>query len=523
MQCVDVNRAHALHGVAASREIERLALERCPPYALIRRAGLSVARLALATSPHACHIWVACGPGRNGDDGLEAALALHHLGKKVTVTMLRNVAKTSENSDVATVFDGDSDLNKAKGATTQADPDSPIARAQRAGIAFATHAPQTFDLCIDALLGLGISRPPAGAVAEHIQHMNASTSPILCVDLPSGLDADTGFVAGQCVRASVTLSLLTLKPGLFTAHGRDVSGCVWFDPLQSPESSVTEKPMQTVGACHLSITSGTATAHLVGRRSSSERLHSGHKGSYGDVVVLGGENGMVGAAVLAASAALYFGAGRVYVCLVAGEQARGYDTQHPELMFRTFDAIQGGQFALVCGCGGGEAIRALMPQALAHAGALVLDADAINLIAIDAHLQKALEARAKRDRLTVVTPHPLEAARLLGCQTLQIQQNRLSAAQQLANRFSCVVVLKGSGTVIAAPDRTPSINPTGNPRLATAGTGDVLAGMIGARLAQGDKPFDAACHSVREHGRCADDWPPHTALTASALARSLTH
>jgi hydroxyethylthiazole kinase-like uncharacterized protein yjeF len=148
-----------------------------------------------------------------------------------------------------------------------------------------------------------------------------------------------------------------------------------------------------------------------------------------------------------------------------------------------------------------------------------LDADALNAIASDTQLQDLLAARGRRGRPTVLTPHPLEAARLLGTHTLDVQANRLLAAQRLADRFGCVAVLKGSGTLIAAPGQLPCINPTGNARLATGGTGDVLAGMIGARLAGDGSAWDAACHAVYLHGSLADHWPPASTLTASELAR----
>ena len=151
----------------------------------------------------------------------------------------------------------------------------------------------------------------------------------------------------------------------------------------------------------------------------------------------------------------------------------------------------------------------------------MLDADALNAIASDAALAQALADRAPKAHATVLTPHPLEAARLLGTDTASVQSHRLAAAEQLAERFQCVVVLKGSGTVVAAPNQAPRINPTGNALLATAGTGDVLAGLIGAYWAAGPAPLDAAAEAVYAHGRAADTWPAEQALTASALAQRM--
>jgi hydroxyethylthiazole kinase-like uncharacterized protein yjeF len=256
----------------------------------------------------------------------------------------------------------------------------------------------------------------------------------------------------------------------------------------------------------------------MGAPAPSVRAHASHKGSYGDVAVIGGASGMTGAALLAASAALHHGAGRVFVGLLDGGTL-SVDPGQPELMFRALDALDPAQLTVVCGCGGGNAIAAQLSRLLSTAPRLVIDADAINSIANDAQLEKLLQARQHRDRQTVLTPHPLEAARLLGSSAAAIQSDRLSTAEKLAQRFGCTVVLKGSGTVIAAPGQLTAINSTGNARLATAGTGDVLAGMIGARLANGQTAFQAACEAVWLHGHAADIWSDEKALTASTLAR----
>jgi len=315
------------------------------------------------------------------------------------------------------------------------------------------------------------------------------------------LNADTGASVGPCVHASHSLSLLTLKPGLFTAQGRDMAGQVWFDDLGNN-----------------GLVSVAPRARLIGSPAPLERLHASHKGSYGDVAVIGGASGMTGAALLAATAALHQGAGRVFVGLLDGGSL-GVDPNQPELMFRAVEALDPAQMTVVCGCGGSAAIAAALPRIFSTCPRLVVDADALNAVANDSQLEKLLQARQHRDRQTVLTPHPLEAARLLGISAAQVQHDRLAAAEQLAQRFACTVVLKGSGTVIAAPGQRTAINPTGNARLATAGTGDVLAGMIGARLAQGQTAFQAACEAVWLHGHAADAWPANEVLTAGALAR----
>jgi hydroxyethylthiazole kinase-like uncharacterized protein yjeF len=226
---------------------------------------------------------------------------------------------------------------------------------------------------------------------------------------------------------------------------------------------------------------------------------------------------MTGAAILAASAALHGGAGRVYVCLVDAT-SRQDDMALPELMFRAFQTLDVSATAVVCGCGGGELISEMMPALINNAQALVIDADGINALANDPELLVLLRHRASQGSRTVLTPHPLEAARLLKCSAADVQADRLAAAEKLSQLTGCVVVLKGSGTVIAQT-ATLAVNLTGNGRLATAGTGDVLAGMVGAGLAAGLDGYEAACQAVYIHGQAADLWPAHQPLTASALAR----
>jgi ADP-dependent NAD(P)H-hydrate dehydratase / NAD(P)H-hydrate epimerase len=476
MQRVTPDRPWPLFQVTAIRDIEKQAGAGLPPHTLMQRAGLAVARLALALAPHAQKIWVACGPGNNGGDGFEAAMHLKQWGKDPVLTWLGDEARAP------------------------ADASASLQRARAAGVQIAAETPSEYDFAIDALLGIGSSRAPDGALAEHIARLNAGTAPVLAVDLPSGLDADSGR-AGRVVHATHTLSLLALKPGLFTGHGRDAAGTVWFDDLQV-----------------------TADAHAPSAWLSSlpearVRPHASHKGSYGDVAVIGGAAGMAGAALLAARAALHHGAGRVFVGFL-DPSAPACDPVQPDLMVRPWDSLDLAGMTVACGCGGGDAVRAALPRALG-ARALVLDADALNAIAADAQLQSLLEARGRRGAATVMTPHPLEAARLLASDTASVQQDRLAAAHALARRFGSVVVLKGSGSIVAAPDGSVRINPTGNARLAIAGTGDVLAGMIAARLARGEDATTAASAAVFLHGLAADRWPAAQALTASALAASV--
>lgn len=459
-----------LHDAASTRALEAAALAAHPPHTLMARAGLAVARLALAAWPSARRVLALAGPGNNGGDALVAARCLHQQGLLVQVVLLADPGRLPADAAWA------------------------LAAAQAAGVPIRPDlgALEPTDMVLDGLLGLGASRAPGGALADAIRWLNTGTTPVLAIDLPSGLDGDRGTALGpQAVRASHTLALLTLKPGLFTAQGRDHAGRVWLDTLGLPSAD------------------GNALS-LIGAAAPGAAPHASHKGRFGDLFVVGGAAGMAGAARLAGHAGLAAGAGRVYLGLLAdiGQP----DLGRPELMNRPIDellqatALQ--HCTLVMGCGGGEAVRPRLPAALAHAARLVLDADALNAIAAEPGLRQALVARGRHRRPTVLTPHPLEAARLLQSSVAAVQADRLAAAHQLANALGCVVVLKGSGTVIAQPDGRCAVNATGNARLATAGTGDVLAGWIGGLWArhEGDAA-EVAAAAVWRHGLAAEKTP----------------
>jgi len=471
------NTEWPLFDAAHTQRIELRERAGLPAHTLMARAGDAVARLALAIAPHAQRVWVAAGPGNNGGDGLEAAAHLCQAGRQVVVTLLGDAGALPDDAREA------------------------LARARAAGVqvveSLGEPALAAHDIAIDALLGIGVTRAPQGAIADAIRQLNALACPVLAVDLPSGLHAGTGQALGDaCVNAGHTLALLSLKPGLFTGAGRDHAGVVWFDALGVDTSA--DLPDAWLSASDLQ------------RNPNAARRHAQHKGSFGDVAVVGGAPGMAGAALLAARAAHAAGAGRVFVELLDDDATpMRVDPARPELMFRpawTRGATTAlTQATVVCGCGGGDAVRTPLPRLLSQAARLVLDADALNTIAADTTLQTLLRARALRQAGTVLTPHPLEAARLLGCGTAEVQTNRLLAAHTLADRFQCAVVLKGSGSIVAAPAATARINASGNASLASAGTGDVLAGWLGGRWAQrpADSAFDVAVQAVAEHGAAA--------------------
>jgi hydroxyethylthiazole kinase-like uncharacterized protein yjeF len=447
-----------------------------PEHALIQRAGIGLAHFVLAVYPHADVIWIVCGPGNNGGDGLEAAIHLKSWGKQPVVTC------TSTNANLP------KDARHA------------YQKAVDAKVAFSAQGPDRYDVCVDAIFGCGPIRPFDATYSRLISHINSQTAPVIAVDIPTGIDADTGSAHSSFICADFTLSLLTLKPGLFTADGRDGCGEIWFNNLEVSDPT-------------------NFCAVLNPTPIRAPRLHATHKGTYGDVAIVGGASGMTGAAHLAATAALQGGAGRVFVVPLEAACPRFHESR-PELMFRDFSDVQLKSMTVVAGCGGGSAVAKHMRTLLEQAERLVLDADALNAIAELPELQTKL--RQRMIRTTVLTPHPLEAARLLGLQTAEIQNDRLKAARTLAEKFQSIVVLKGSGTIVAAPGETPRVNITGNALLATAGSGDVLAGLIGAKLARNNEAFTQTCQAVFEHGEISNTWPPSSALTALGLAKKLS-
>ncbi len=513
-----IRAATPLFDAAATRRIEERAAAALPPHELMRRAGVALARLARAVAPHARTAWIAAGPGNNGGDGLVLAAALKRCGVDVRVSLVGHAPQRALPPDAAWA----------------------LQVARDAGIVFLDALPQAddldaLDLCVDALLGVGHLRAPQGDIADAVAALNACRAPTLAVDIPTGLATDTGAALGErVVRADHTLALLTAKPGLVTGIGLDACGTLWFDDLGVALADDDAPVATLVGEADV--------APLFPRRR-----HDANKGSFGDVHVAGGAAGMVGASLLAGHAASLAGAGRVLVHAHSSDPGGvlPVDVRHPELMLRPVAALQSAvrqnaKATVVAGCGGGDEAAGELPALLSNAARLVLDADALNAIARDPGLRAQLRARGERGQPTILTPHPLEAARLLGNQTADVQADRLAAARRLAADTGAVVVLKGSGSVIASPDGGLAINPTGDARLATAGTGDVLAGWIGGTwsaqpptAAGADAHADArslaqrvAAAAVFVHGRAcdfvsADRLPLVAGDLAPAIARAV--
>lgn len=467
--------ATALYSLSDLRAVEARA--QAEGMNLMERAARATAQWLL--DKQATHVLVAAGPGNNGGDALWAAAFLHDADVKVEIWLPQPVHS--------------SEAKQALQALSQR------------GLTPFTQLPEPYhppEWVVDGLFGIGLSRPLAAPWDQVIHTLNQFDAPILALDTPSGLDAFTGQIHGPAVHAAATLTFLSHKPGLLTAHGPDLAGEVtlavnvpadWWPP---------------------------ATAQLnVPPAGLLKRSRNSHKGSFGTVCIVGGAPGMLGATLLAGRAALAAGAGKVYVCPLDDRLA--VDSAAPELMVYLLDDScrlpPCDVLALGPGLGVSSAAHALLPEILALEKPLVLDADALNLIAASSELGETLK---NRKAASIITPHPAEAARLLGIDTARVQADRINSAQQLARRFNAVTVLKGAGSLIVRPDGFYRLNTSGGPALAAAGQGDVLSGAIAALLAQGLPAFDAACCAVWAHGMVGDEYTRETGgpigLTASA-------
>ncbi|WP_423035945.1 NAD(P)H-hydrate dehydratase [Undibacterium sp. Di26W] len=498
------DRLNCLYSVAEIRAIETHALAtqldqgNQDTLSLMQKAGLAAANLAteLLVQSHApppvqapakiLKVLILAGPGNNGGDAFEVAAILSARGHAVYVVQCGDAVNYSS--------DALSSLHKAQEH-----------KVQWIDAASLATLPADWALIIDGLFGIGLKRAPAGNIASLIRDINKLAAetviPLLALDVPSGLNADTGQVTGvdgSAICATHTISFIGNKPGLHTGAGRDYAGQVSVATLDIPANFFP--PIRA----RLN-TAKSLQAILQPRQQNS------HKGSYGDVVVIGGASGMVGAAILAARAAQFSGAGRIYCGIPDAAPLAPlapppppYDSLHPEIMFRLPQELDFNHRHVVIGPGLGmsASVQALLTRAINTAQTLVVDADALNLIAADQTLARLLAARTAA---SLLTPHPLEAARLLQQDVTEVQADRLLAARKLAQQLNAVVVLKGSGSIICEANENLFINTSGNPALASGGTGDVLAGVTGALLAQGCTATEAARIAVWVHGYAADE------------------
>lgn len=468
----------AIYGLNALRALESRADQ--AGIHLMLRAGQAIADWVAARYPTEARILLAAGPGNNGGDALMAARYLYQAGFHTDVLLPEPPKSMAALQALETLL------------TT--------------GIRPLTALPPSYarpDLVVDGLFGIGIQRDFTPEWCARIERLNQLGAPILALDTPSGLDPYRGQAQNAAIHASATLTFLCHKPGLYTGDGADLAGKISLATLDHPGWAGSEPE----GALNTPSVQGLA------------RKNNSHKGSFGSVVIAGGATGMLGAALLAGRAALYAGAGKVFVCAL--DERVAVDPMAPELMIRGTDALPACTvLAIGPGLGQGQAAKHLLASALARTEPMVIDADALNLLAQDATLAGQL---AQRSAPSILTPHPSEAARLLAATTAEVQADRLHAARALAERLNCVVVLKGAGSLIVCPDGYYHVNTSGGPALAAAGQGDVLTGLCAAMLAQGLDTFSAASLAVQVHGLVADGYVCEQGgpigLTASLTAK----
>lgn len=434
-------------------------------YALMQRAGQAAWRHLLQRWPQASRIVVACGAGNNGGDGY--VLATHALQAGRSVEVVRTSVPTSPLAVRACAG------FESLGGRCSSEPGS------------SAHP----DVIVDALFGIGLSGPVAGPAVELVAAINAAGKPVLALDVPSGVDAQTGSVAGVAVRAAATLQFLANHCGLRTGQAIDFRGDLAVDTLGADAARED--------ACAFAIKADALDHWLQPRAGDS------HKGMYGHVLCVGGDAGSGGAIALSAQAALRTGAGLVSLASRA-QHMPAFIASRPEIMAAAVDDASGLpallQRASVVAMGPGLGLQAwgssLFDAVIDCGHALVLDADALNLLSCHPRV-------LPQD--TVITPHPGEAARLLGCDAAAVQSDRFATARLLVERFGCVVVLKGAGSIVAARDRTPYVIAAGNPGMAVGGMGDLLTGVIAALRAQGLAPFESAACGALLHAVAGDD------------------
>jgi NAD(P)H-hydrate epimerase len=461
-------RYNRLYSAASVAQLDRIAIDefKIPGYTLMRRAGQAAFDCLLDCFPEANKILVVCGAGNNAGDGYVIARLAHAHGLDVSVVSMV-------------------DTTKLTGAARQAcDHWLEVGEVKPAALM----EPGAADVIVDALLGTGLARDVSAEWCATIESMNASMAPVLAVDIPSGLNADSGAIAGCAVRADATIAFIGLKKGLFTANGRECCGEIFFDDLAVPVDVYDSVQHDAV---------------LLDETSCSwpVRSHASHKGVFGHALVVGGNHGMPGAAILAGRAALRSGAGKVSV-ITRSDHVNAVVAACPELMVHAsasgdidehlLETVT--HIAIGPGLGQDGWAQRLLMQVLRAAKPLVLDADALSLMA-----SKQLDFPAH----CIITPHPGEAARLLSLTATDIQRDRFAAVARLQKQSAAVVVLKGSGTLVADAQQC-YVCPFGNPAMASAGMGDVLTGMTVALLAQGLALSDAATTAVCQHALAAD-------------------
>jgi NAD(P)H-hydrate epimerase len=457
----------ALYTVDQVRALEHGALDALAVsnHELMLRAAHAALDTLRRHWPQAARIAIHCGPGNNGGDGFLLGVLARQAGLQVDVVALTESSRGEAAQARAAWRAAGGSVRRWTGA-------EPL---------------PAVDVHVDAMYGIGFSRAPGAAESALIDAINASATPVLALDLPSGLLADSGDCPGAVIRADVTVTFIAHKRGMHTGRAVDQVGVLELATLGVPESVYA--PLRP-------------DALLLAAETLPPRARHANKGDNGHVLVIGGDHGMAGAARLAGEAALRAGAGLVSVATRA-EHVFALNAARPELMAHAVGGPQALEpmleraSVLALGPGLGKAAwgHALWLTALDAGKPTVLDADGLNLLAREPRVFSTP---------TVLTPHPGEAARLLGVAVDDIERDRFSAARELARRHGAVVVLKGAGSLIADPDGRLDVCPWGNPGMASGGMGDLLTGVVAAMLAQGCQPWDAACLAVGLHARAGD-------------------
>lgn len=471
MTSISPSLPHALYRAADVRALDKIAIEdyKTGGANLMEHAGAAAFSVLQSRWPAARRVTVVCGGGNNGGDGYVLARLAHAAGYEVTALHVTPPENLRGDARVA------ADKLTASGKKPE-----PYTKSKL----------DPTDLIVDALLGTGLDREVAGELGAVINDINASGIPVLSLDIPSGLNSDTGQVMGLAITAEATVTFIGLKQGLFTGAGPACTGKLFFSDLEVPPEIYTRVAAAALRVNHES------EKMLLKRRS-----RTAHKGNFGHVLVVGGDSGYVGAARLAAEAAARVGAGLVSVA-THGQHAAAICAARPELMVHA--VATGAQLlpllkranciAMGPGLGQSEWSAQLFATIMETRLPLVMDADALNLLAADP---------VRRDNW-ILTPHPGEAARMLACKSAAIQADRYTAARNLQNRFGGVIVLKGSGTLIVDATQVLAVCDGGNPGMASGGMGDVLTGVIAGLVAQGYGLPEAARLGVCVHAAAGD-------------------
>ena len=462
----------ALYAAQQVRALDAYAIEQLevPGYTLMKRAGEAALRVLRTRWPTAHRLVIVCGGGNNGGDGYVLARFAQAAG--LTVSVLAGTAPEGLRGDARQAH---ADFLASSG---RVEPFTPEGLSEGG-------------LIVDALFGTGLTSAVRAEPAAIIRAMNAAAVPRFALDIPSGLNADSGVPLGEAVRADATVTFVGLKTGLFIGDGPEYSGAVYFDDLGVP---VPEE-------AHFAPRLERITESDV-LRALPRRPRAAHKGDFGRVLVIGGGPGMPGAIRLAGEASLRVGAGLVTVAL-APENVAAVIAGRPELMCLSLTdasvlapAIERADvIAIGPGLGRTAWAEQLLKTVLDADKPLVVDADALNLIA---------EHGARARENWILTPHPGEAARLLGVGTEEVQHDRLAALDALLERYHGTIVLKGAGTLVGTRSRTPGLCERGNPGMASAGMGDVLTGAVAGVLAQCHDPTLAARAAVMVHAMAGD-------------------